>query len=386
MLQAGLTSNETVKKLLEVLSNDMDIPSDSIAHITHRVVHGAHLPNCLEISPSDTKNLETIEFLTAFAPLHNASATFMIKSALKILPKAKNYGCFDTAFHVASMEQVQYRYPVREDAAGRGLPGGMSMRKWGFHGLSYSSITRSVAKYMKKDVSTLNLIVCHLGSGASICAIKGGKSYDTSMGLTPLEGLPGSTRSGSVDPTLSHHILPLPDGDDDGTSNVDRMKQSNTGEEKLKVKVGDAQVDWAEYMLNKHSGFQALADTGDFSEIVKNRHENEKCQLAFDIFIDRIIGFVGTYAFKLASQGGVEALVFSGGIGEASPDLRNALAEKLQNTSLSMVPAKEAARESDVVTRMTDEGGQLHGKGVIPWLVCKVSLFFKLPEKNATSS
>lgn len=149
---------------------------------------GVHLDNCLEISSKDTENLKTIEFLTSFAPLHNASATSMIKSFLKkITPKAINYGCFDTAFHVASMDPVQYRYPVREDAAGKGLPGGMSLRKWGFHGLSYSSVTRSVSRYLGKSESSLNLIICHLSSGASICAIKGGKSFDTSMGLTPLK-------------------------------------------------------------------------------------------------------------------------------------------------------------------------------------------------------
>lgn len=352
-----------VDKILSVLSSDLDISKDSIQHISHRVVHGAHLPQCLEISPSNTENLQTIEFLTSFAPLHNASATSMIKSILKSMPKATNYACFDTAFHVASMDPVQYRYPVHEDAAGRGLPGGMSLRKWGFHGLSYSSVTRSVAGYLDEKESELNLIICHLGSGASICAIKGGKSFDTSMGLTPLEGLPGSSRSGTVDPTLSHHILPSKDADAAPAS------EEKTGEKKLKVKVGDAQVDWAEYTLNTDSGFKALAGTGDFADIVKKRDQDEKCKLAFDIFVDRIIGFLGSYAFKLAQHGGVHALVFSGGIGEASPELRSALAEKLQNTSLSMLPGKKT--KEDVVTRMVEEGKGL-AEGTIPWLICKV--------------
>lgn len=292
----------------------------------------------------------------------------MIKSFLKIIPNAINYGCFDTAFHVASMDPVQYRYPVRQDAAGKGLPGGMSLRKWGFHGLSYSSVTRSVSRYLNTSESDLNLLICHLGSGASICAVKGGKSFDTSMGLTPLEGLFGSSRSGTVDPTLSHHILP---NEDTPAKKTDEQK---TGEKKLKVKIGDAYVDWAEYTLNTESGFKALADTVDFAEIVKKQSEDEKCKLAFEMFVDRIIGYLGSYAFKLASYGGVHALVFSGGIGEASPELRFALAERLQDTIVSMLPSKEAQNEQDTVIRMTDESKRLK-EGIIPWLVCKVRVY-----------
>lgn len=372
-MQSGLTSPEVVQKILDNLSSQFRIESESIKHVSHRVVHGAHLPNCLEISPTDTSNLKTIEFLTSFAPLHNSSATSMIKSVLKMLPEAINYACFDTAFHVASMDPIQYNYPVREEAAGKGLPGGMSLRKWGFHGLSYSSVTRSVARYSKKDASELNLIICHLGSGASMCAIRGGKSFDTTMGLTPLEGLPGSSRAGSVDPTLSHHILPSKDAP------AQHSKQDNTKETKLKVQVGEAEVDWAEYTLNTESGFKALADTGDFAEIVKKRENDDKCRLAFELFIDRIIGYLGSYAYKLASFGGVDAVVFSGGIGEASPELRDALAERLQNTSSSMSLAESESHDNDdnVVSRMTS-GSKKLAKGTIPWLICKVSNYVQL--------
>lgn len=115
-----------------------------------------------------------------------------------------------------------------------------------------------------------------------------------------------------------------------------------------------------------------MADTGDFAEIVKKRSQDEKCKLAFEVFVDRIIGYLGSYAFKLASYGGVDALVFSGGIGEASPELRCALAERLQNTNISMLSGKEAQNEQDVVVRMVDESKGFKD-GVIPWLVCKVS-------------
>lgn len=358
-----------IEEILSVLHSDFHISQDLIQHISHRVVHGAHLGNCLEILSSNGENLKTIEFLTSFAPLHNASSTSMIKSILKILPTAINYACFDTAFHVASMTPVQYRYPVREDAAGRGLPGGMSLRKWGFHGLSYSSIIRSTALYLKQKPSRLNLIICHLGSGASICAIKNGKSFDTSMGLTPLEGLPGSSRSGTVDPTLSYHILPSKDVVDAKVL----ASKDKSGEKRLKVKIGEAEIDWAEYVLNTQSGFKALANTGDFVKIVKRRLQDKDCNLAFHVFVDRIVGFLGSYAFKLSSFGGVQALVFSGGIGENSIELRFALAEMLQNTSLAMLSSSEKAeKETEIVTRMADESKGLK-QGIIPWLVCKVS-------------
>jgi acetate kinase len=135
-----------------------------------------------------------IEALSDLAPLHNGAALGIVESCIRKLPDTTNIACFDTQFHMSLPPHV-YTYPINQERARKN-----GLRKYGFHGLSYSFITRSVAKFLQKDVSQLNIIALHLGSGASACAIKGGKSWDTSMGLTPLSGLPGATRSGSVDP------------------------------------------------------------------------------------------------------------------------------------------------------------------------------------------
>jgi acetate kinase len=174
------------------------------------------------------------------------------------------------------------------------------LRKYGFHGISYSYITRTVANHLGKDVSDLNVIALHLGSGASACAIKNGRSIDTSMGLTPLSGLPGGSRSEDVDPSLIFHLI----------SSASKMSPSSTK---------NLHISEAEEILNKQSGWKALAGTTDFSKIADpNAPESHK--LAFNMFIDRIVGYVGTYYVKLGGK--VDALVFSGGIGEKSPLLR----------------------------------------------------------------
>lgn len=135
-----------------------------------------------------------LEALTDLAPLHNASALEIIKSCIATLPSARNVAVFDSQFHQTIPEHIR-TYPIDQEIARKN-----GLRKYGFHGISYAFITRSVARFLGKGEKDTNLIVLHLGSGASACAVKGGKSWDTSMGLTPLAGLPGATRSGSVDP------------------------------------------------------------------------------------------------------------------------------------------------------------------------------------------
>lgn len=174
------------------------------------------------------------------------------------------------------------------------------LRKYGFHGLSYSYITRAVAAYLKKDVSETNIIALHLGSGASACAIKNGKSIDTSMGLTPVSGLPGGSRSGDIDPALIFHY----------TSEASKLSPGSTK---------DLHISTAEQILNKESGWKALTGTSDFANIARpNAPDTHK--LALNIFVDRLIGFIGNYYVKLG--GDVDALVFAGGIGEKSSMLR----------------------------------------------------------------
>lgn len=181
--------------MLNTLIEDKELSAvgkkEDVAIACHRVVHGGDYDTPKVINEETYHHLEE---LTDLAPLHNASALEIVKFCIKELPATKNVAVFDSQFHQTLPEYIR-TYPINQEIAKAN-----KLRKYGFHGISYSFITRSVAEYLGKEKGETSLIVLHLGSGASACAIKGGKSWDTSMGLTPLAGLPGATRSGSVDP------------------------------------------------------------------------------------------------------------------------------------------------------------------------------------------
>lgn len=181
--------------LLKTLVDDAELRNinskDDIAITCHRIVHGGDYDRSQLITQDTYHHLE---LLSDLAPLHNGAALGIVDSCVKLLPDAINVACFDSQFHSTLPPHI-YTYPINPKIAKSN-----HLRKYGFHGISYAFIARSVAEFLKKDMSKLNMIALHLGSGASACAIKNGKSWDTSMGLTPLAGLPGATRSGSVDP------------------------------------------------------------------------------------------------------------------------------------------------------------------------------------------
>lgn len=164
---------------------------DDINYACHRVVHGGDYPAAHVI---DEDTYHHLEDLTDLAPLHNTSALAIVKACMQKLPRAKNIAYFDSSFHATIPDAVR-TYAIDQKVAKRN-----KLRKYGFHGISYAFIIRAVAQYLNRPESETSLIALHLGSGASACAIKNGKSLDTSMGLTPLAGLPGATRSGDVDP------------------------------------------------------------------------------------------------------------------------------------------------------------------------------------------
>ena len=192
----GINSQEDAfNSILNHLTDDKDLPEiserNSITHACHRVVHGGDAPKPHVI---DSATYHHLERLMDLAPLHNQGALSIVKACTRALPKATNIAYFDSSFHQTIPEAV-YTYPLDPKVAKKN-----GLRKYGFHGLSYAFITRSVAMFLGKDPGKTSIIALHLGSGASACAIKNGQSLDTSMGLTPLAGLPGATRSGSVDP------------------------------------------------------------------------------------------------------------------------------------------------------------------------------------------
>lgn len=248
----------------------------------------------MTIKSREGDQISRLEALTEFAPLHNTAAVRLIKNCLQEFPGIPNVCCFDNAFHRSIPKEI-YTYAIDSKRVESRLTKDMQLRKWGFHGLSYSYIASTVSSYLNKKQEDTNLIVAHLGSGASICLIKRGKSLDTSMGITPLDGLPSSTRSGSVDPVLSYHICL--DLDQEASTNSRAKEHAD-----LPLSL----VNKAELILNTQSGFLGLADTSDFRKIVEmrrhsphlkenNQSQYEKAKLAYDIFVDRIVSFVGSF-------------------------------------------------------------------------------------------
>ncbi|KAH8591625.1 Acetokinase family-domain-containing protein [Bisporella sp. PMI_857] len=296
--------------MLDELVNDAELKEvskqEDISVTCHRVVHGGDFDHP-KILNEDTYH--RIEALTDLAPLHNASALEIIKFCIAALPSALNIAVFDSQFHQTIPEHIR-TYPISPSIARSN-----KLRKYGFHGISYSFITRSVAAYLRKPAEQTSLILLHLGSGASACAVKEGKSLNTSMGLTPLSGLPGATRSGNVDPSLVFHYA----------ANVGKLSPASTG---------DLHISRAEEILNKEAGWKALTGTTDFGAIaaaVENGghgEEVERKRLAFNIFVERVCGFVGNYYVGLGGK--VDALVFAGGIGEKSALLRQRVADQVQ--------------------------------------------------------
>ncbi|KAL2888733.1 Acetate kinase [Ceratocystis lukuohia] len=296
------SQDEAFAYILKVLTESKELSeintTSDINVVTHRIVHGGDYAAPEVIGMSTFRRLEE---LTELAPLHNGPALSIVRSCAKQLPTATNVACFDSQFHSTLPEHVR-TYPIDLKVAGKN-----QLRKYGFHGLSYSFIVRSVAAHLSKPSEDVNIIALHLGSGASACAIRGGHSVDTSMGLTPLAGLPGATRSGSVDPSLVFHYA----------SNVGRLAPQATQE---------LHISRAEEILNKEAGWKALTGTTDFGRIAAS--ESAECKLAFAMFVDRIAGFVGSYFVALGGE--VDALVFAGGIGERSAKLRKAVGNAVE--------------------------------------------------------
>ncbi|EXL80523.1 acetate kinase [Fusarium oxysporum f. sp. conglutinans race 2 54008] len=293
---------------------------EDIAIASHRIVHGGDYDRSQVITQDAYHHLEELSDL---APLHNGVALSIVDTCITALPKTINVACFDSQFHTTIPPHI-YTYPIDPKIAKSNR-----LRKYGFHGISYAFITRAVAQYLEKDVDSLNMIALHLGSGASACAIKGGKSWDTSMGLTPLAGLPGATRSGSVDPSLVFHYA----------SDVGKLSPASTKH---------LHISRAEEILNKESGWKSMTGTTNFGVVAESDEPTHR--LAFEIFVDRIAGFVGSYFVTL--EGRVDALVFAGGIGEHSAKLRSAVVERVACLGFALDDASNQEPIKDVVQEL----------------------------------
>ncbi|KAF9237656.1 Acetokinase family-domain-containing protein [Melanogaster broomeanus] len=314
-----------------------------IKHICHRVVHGGDYTEPVIISEQFYHHIEKLSDL---APLHNGCALSVIKTCLKVLPNALSIAFFDTAFHKDLPRQVSTYAINQQVAKERGL------RKYGFHGLSCKCSLLTV------DEDALNIIALHLGSGASACAIRAGQSIDTSMGLTPLSGLPGATRAGDIDASLIFHY----------TSESPTQMSHNPAIAK------QVHVTRAEEILNNQAGWKALSGTTDFGEITRKADLSAPSSaslenpytLAFHIVLDRVLHYVGAY--HLALRGKVDALVFAGGVGERSEEFRRAVGEAVSYLGYSAIDEHVNKGLDDREGAVVDIGKHDGGKRM---LVCR---------------
>ena len=276
---------EAAKVLIEELLENKVVESlDEIKGVGHRTVHGAEKYSDSVLITDEVIN--DLKEFSKFAPLHNPANIAGIEAMKEAISNVPMVAVFDTAFH-QTMPKESYIYPVPMEWYEK-----YGVRKYGFHGTSHKYITTQMKKQLNKE--DVNLIVCHIGSGSSIACVKEGKCFDTTMGLTPLDGLMMGTRCGSIDPSIIEYIC----------------KETN--------------MELSEIMnnLNKKSGFLGVcgeADCRDVENLIKEDNENAK--LAYEMYADRVAKYVAEYYLKL--EGKVDAIVFTAGIGENGPKFRS---------------------------------------------------------------
>ena len=266
---------------------------DEISAIGHRLVHGGEKINKSVVITDEV--VDVLKECIDLAPLHNPAGIIGIEACKKVMPGKPMVGVFDTAFH-QTMPKERYIYPIPYEYYKK-----YGIRKYGFHGTSHLYVSQRLAEIVGKDISELKIVTCHLGQGSSICAVEGGKSVDTSMGLTPLAGIPMVTRSGDLDPSVVTFLM---------------KKEGWTPEE-------------AENMLNKKSGVQGISGLApDFREIEAASYgENERAAIAIEKFKYEIASYIAKYA---VAMNGVDYIVFTGGVGENQINIRRGICEKLE--------------------------------------------------------
>ncbi|GHV53941.1 acetate kinase [Deltaproteobacteria bacterium] len=280
-----------------------------ITAIGHRVVHGGERFQKACVIGAEEK--KAISELALLAPLHNPANLQGIEVAEKLFPKAPSVAVFDTEFHAAMPPKsfiygIPYKYYEE-----------MRIRRYGFHGTSHQYVSEKAAEFLGKNLDAFNCITCHLGNGGSITAVKNGKSFDTSMGMTPLAGTVMGTRSGDIDPALIAFL----------------------------VKNGGMDVFAVDAMLNKESGLKGLCGMNDMRDIHAAREKGDKkAILAFDVFCHRIRSYIGAY---YAVLGRVDALIFTAGIGENDQEMREEVCKDFDHLGINIDESLNAKRSGD---------------------------------------
>ena len=310
------THSEAIQAVLNALvdpQNGVIASMEEIDAVGHRVVHGGEkFAKSVKI---DAAVMEAIEECNPLAPLHNPANIIGIKACQKLMPNTPMVAVFDTAFH-QTMPPVAYTYALpyqyyQED----------KVRRYGFHGTSHKYVTGRAAEILDKPLEELKLISCHLGNGSSITAVDGGRSVDTTMGFTPLAGVPMGTRSGDLDAGILEYLM--------NKHSLDIKQMLN--------------------ILNKQSGVQGVSGvSSDFRDLDKAAQEgNAQAALAVDVFAYSVKKFIGAYA---AAMGGVDAIIFTAGVGENDAAVRAASVAGLEYMGVKIDPEKNQVRgrETDI--------------------------------------
>ena len=312
------THSEAIAAVLAILVDPVDgviKSTDEIDAVGHRVLHGGmeFFDSCI----INDEVIAAIEKCIPLGPLHNPANLMGIRACQAVMPNTPQVAVFDTAFHM-SMPPKAYRYAIPTEYYEND-----SIRRYGFHGTSHKYVTKRAIELMgRKDIKLVN---CHLGNGSSLSAVKDGKCQDTSMGLTPLAGVPMGTRSGDIDPAVVQFVM---------------NKYGMSADECLN-------------MLNKKSGVLALSGvSSDFRDIENGAEEgNENCALALDKFAYEVRKYIGSYA---AALGGLDCLVFTAGVGENSASMRARICEGLEFLGVKIDPEKNNTRGKEAIISADD--------------------------------
>ena len=314
-VEEPMPDHEAAVNLVIRMLTDRDMGAiaslDEIDAVGHRVVHGGE--KFASSAVIDDKVLDAIEECNDLAPLHNPANLIGIRACQNLIPGIPQVAVFDTAFH-QTMPEYAYTYGIPYEYYEK-----YKIRRYGFHGTSHSFVSKRAAELLGRDIKDTKIVVCHLGGGASICAVEGGKSVDTTMGLTPLEGITMGTRSGNIDPAIIEFIA----------------KKEN----KSIFEIMD--------ILNKKSGVYGISGvSSDFRDLDKGIAEgNKRCETAMNVFCYQAAKFIGGYA---AAMNGIDAIVFTAGVGENNATARRLTCERLKYLGITLDEESNKLRGEEV--------------------------------------
>ena len=314
------THTEAIQFVIDALTDDKRgvVKSlDEIGAVGHRVVHGGEKFASSAVITDEM--IKAVEECNDLAPLHNPANLIGIAACKELMPNTPMVGVFDTAFH-QTMPEKAYMYGLPYEYYEK-----YKVRRYGFHGTSHSFVSQRTAEIMNRPYEETKTIVCHLGNGASICAVKNGKSVDTSMGLTPLEGLVMGTRSGDIDPAILEFL----------------------------AKKEDMDITVLMNMLNKKSGVHGVSGiSSDFRDLTAGAESgNKRAQIAIDVFAYRVAKYVGSYA---AAMNGVDAIAFTAGIGENVCLVREKVCEYLGFLGIALDKEANSKRGEEIEISTAD--------------------------------